>query len=85
MVQDHWQPSSPPTASTGVVVKKEKEEEGTGGYEGQEDVNLEDAEEVVLAHALAKITRPRQFYRMACPFGPHNSPLVYTKKMQNCV
>ena len=39
-------------------------------------VDLEDAEEVVLAHALAGITRPRQFYRMACPFGPHNSPLV---------
>ena len=37
--------------------------------------DVEDAEEVVLAHGLASITRPRQFYRMACPFGPHNSPL----------
>ena len=56
-----------------------KEEEGTGEYEKQEDledvVDLEDTEEVVLAHALASITRLRQFYGMACPFGPHNSPL----------
>ena len=58
MVQDHWQPGSPPTASTGVVVK---EEEGTRGYEGWEDledvVDLEDAEKAVLAHALASTTR----------------------------
>ena len=39
-------------------------------------VDLEDAVEVVLAHALASITRPRKLYRMACPFGPHSSPLV---------
>ena len=38
-------------------------------------MDLKDADEVVLAHALANITRPRQFYRTACPPGPHNSPL----------